>query len=85
MKFNDLIKAVLESTTDSVGMGGGSSVFSSDKVYASGDLRKPSLIGGNTIIRRTKPELLSTPLFKGIKKVTSKRKSKSKSKKKKHK
>jgi len=83
MKFDKLIKSVLENTTvASVGMSSGGTVFSSDKVWAPGEVRTAGLIGGGKLIRRNKPELITTDLFKGIKKVPNKKTS---SKKKHHK
>ena len=66
MKFDKLVKSVLENTTmASVGMAGGDTVFSHDS-YATGDARRPGLVGAGTIIRRNKPELITTTLFKNL-------------------
>jgi len=76
MNFDKLVKAVLENTTmASVGMAGGDTVFSHDS-YATDDNRNPGLIGGGKIIRRNKPELITTPLFKQLKTTKAKRKNK---------
>jgi hypothetical protein len=80
MNFVKLVKKILEDTTTaSVGMTSGGAVFSGKSVYGDPEEKRiPSLIGGGKIIRRSKPELITTPLFKGIKKVTSKKRKKRK-------
>jgi hypothetical protein len=73
MNFDKLVKYVLEnSTVASVGMPSSGTVFSGDEVWAPGETRKAGLIGGGKIIRRNKPELITTDLFKGIKKINKK-------------
>jgi len=76
MNFDKLVKAVLENTTmASVSMAGGDTIFSHDS-YAARDNRRPGLIGGGKIIRRNKPELITTPLFEPLKTTKTSRKSK---------
>lgn len=70
MNFDKLVKSVLEScTVASVGMPSSGTVFSGDEVWAPGETRRAGIIGGSKIITRNKPELITTDLFKGIKKT----------------
>lgn len=73
INFDKLVNAILETTMASVGMAPSDTVFSSGKVYNDGDSRVASLIGGGKIIKRSQPELLTTTLYKGLKKTTNKK------------
>jgi len=76
MKFDDLVKRVLENTTmTTAGMPMTGTVFSGD-TYNRGSSVIAGLIGGGKVITRNKPELITTPLFKGIRKKVVRHKKK---------
>lgn len=76
MKFDELVKKILENTTTAVITPSTGTVFSGDTVYNPGSTIIAGVIGSGKVIKRSKPELITTPLFKGIKKVTQKKKKK---------